>query len=381
MDYFLNEEQKMVLKVVRDIAKDKILPVRQELDEKEEFPWELLKEMAKADLFRIFIPEEYGGAGMGNLDLCIVTEELAKVCAGVATSYASNALGAEPIMLFANDEQKKKYLPQIASGEKLAAFGLTESGAGSDVGGIKTTAIKDGNHYILNGTKQWITNGSKAEIYSVFALTNPKRGPRGLSAFIVEKGTEGFSFGKKENKLGIRASSTTELFFENVRIPKENIIGKEGMGFLIAMRTFDLTRTGVGALALGIAEGALEESVKYAKERFQFDRSISSFQTIQIMLADMATQIEAAKALIYSVARHIDSGAKNYSKESAMAKLYASDVAMKVTIDAVQIFGGYGYMKDYPVEKMMRDAKITQIFEGTNQIQRLVIANRLLKEM
>jgi butyryl-CoA dehydrogenase len=381
MDYFLNEEQKMVLKVVRDIAKDKILPVRQELDEKEEFPWEILKEMAKADLFRIFIPEEYGGAGMGNLDLCIVTEELAKVCAGVATSYASNALGAEPIMLFANDEQKKKYLPQIASGEKLAAFGLTESGAGSDVGGIKTTAIKDGNHYILNGTKQWITNGSEAEIYSVFALTNPKRGPRGLSAFIVEKGTEGFSFGKKENKLGIRASSTTELFFENVRIPKENIIGKEGMGFLIAMRTFDLTRTGVGALALGIAEGALEESVKYAKERFQFGQSISSFQTIQIMLADMATQIEAAKALIYSVARHIDSGAKNYSKESAMAKVYASDVAMKVTIDAVQIFGGYGYMKDYPVEKMMRDAKITQIFEGTNQIQRLVIANRLLKEM
>ncbi len=381
MDYFLNEEQKMVLKVVRDIAKDKILPVRQELDEKEEFPWEILKEMAKADLFRIFIPEEYGGAGMGNLDLCIVTEELAKVCAGVATSYASNALGAEPIMLFANDEQKKKYLPQIASGEKLAAFGLTESGAGSDVGGIKTTAIKDGNHYILNGTKQWITNGSEAEIYSVFALTNPKRGPRGLSAFIVEKGTEGFSFGKKENKLGIRASTTTELFFENVRIPKENIIGKEGMGFLIAMRTFDLTRTGVGALALGIAEGALEESVKYAKERFQFGQSISSFQTIQIMLADMATQIEAAKALIYSVARHIDSGGKNYSKESAMAKLYASDVAMKVTIDAVQIFGGYGYMKDYPVEKMMRDAKITQIFEGTNQIQRLVIANRLLKEM
>ena len=381
MDYFLNEEQKMVLKVVRDIANDKILPVRQELDEKEEFPWEILKEMAKADLFRIFIPEEYGGAGMGNLDLCIVTEELAKVCAGVATSYASNALGAEPIMLFANDEQKKKYLPQIASGEKLAAFGLTESGAGSDVGGIKTTAIKDGNYYILNGTKQWITNGSEAEIYSVFALTNPKRGPRGLSAFIVEKGTEGFSFGKKENKLGIRASTTTELFFENVRIPKENIIGKEGMGFLIAMRTFDLTRTGVGALALGIAEGALEESIKYAKERFQFGQSISSFQTIQIMLADMATQIEAAKALIYSVARYIDSGGKNYSKESAMAKLYASDVAMKVTIDAVQIFGGYGYMKDYPVEKMMRDAKITQIFEGTNQIQRLVIANRLLKEL
>ncbi|MCK4234579.1 acyl-CoA dehydrogenase family protein [candidate division WOR-3 bacterium] len=380
MDYFLNDEQKMILKVVQDIAKDKILPVRQELDEKEEFPLEIIKEMAKADLFRIFIPEEYDGAGMGNFDLCIVTEEIAKVCAGVAASYASSALGTEPIVLFGSDEQKKKYLPQIASGEKLAAFGLTESGAGSDVGGIKTTAVKDGDYYILNGTKQWITNGGEAEIYSVIAATNPKRGARGLSAFIVEKGTEGFSFGKKENKLGIRASSTTELIFENVRVQKENLIGKEGKGFLIAMRTFDLTRTGVGALALGIAEGALMEAVKYAKERFQFGQSISSFQAVQIMLADMATEIEAAKSLVYSVARYIDSGAKNYSKESAMAKLYASDVAMKVTTDAVQIFGGYGYMKDYPVEKMMRDAKITQIFEGTNQIQRLVVANRLIKE-
>lgn len=380
MDYFLNDEQKMILKVVQDIAKDKILPVRQELDEKEEFPLEIIKEMAKADLFRIFIPEEYDGAGMGNFDLCIVTEEIAKVCAGVAASYASSALGTEPIVLFGSDEQKKKYLPQIASGEKLAAFGLTESGAGSDVGGIKTTAVKNGDYYILNGTKQWITNGGEAEIYSVIAATNPKRGARGLSAFIVEKGTEGFSFGKKENKLGIRASSTTELIFENVRVQKENLIGKEGMGFLIAMRTFDLTRTGVGALALGIAEGALMEAVKYAKERFQFGQSIASFQAVQIMLADMATEIEAAKALVYSVARYIDSGAKNYSKESAMAKLYASDVAMKVTTDAVQIFGGYGYMKDYPVEKMMRDAKITQIFEGTNQIQRLVVANRLIKE-
>lgn len=381
MDYFLNEEQRMILKVVQDIAKDKILPVRQELDEKEEFPWEIIKEMAKADLFRIFIPEEYDGAGMANFDLCIVVEEIAKVCAGVATSYASSFLGAEPIIHFANEEQKKKYLPPIASGEKLAAFGLTESEAGSDVGGIKTTAVKDGDYYILNGTKQWITNGGEAEIYSVFVATNPKRGSRGLSAFIVEKGTEGFSFGKKENKLGIRASATTELVFENARVPKENLIGKEGMGFLIAMRTFDLTRTGVGALAVGIAEGALQEAVKYAKERFQFGQSIASFQAIQIMLADMATEIEAAKALVYSVARYIDSGAKNYSKESAMAKTYASDVAMRVTTDAVQIFGGYGYMKDYPVEKMMRDAKITQIFEGTNQIQRLVIANRLIKEL
>jgi len=380
VDYFLNEEQKMILKVVKDIAQDKILPVRQELDEKEEFPWEILREMAKADLFRIFIPEPYEGAGMGNFDLCIVTEEIAKVCAGIATSYAANALGAEPIMLFGTEEQKRKYLPQIASGEKLAGFGLTESGAGSDVAGIKTTAVKDGDNYILNGTKQWITNGGEAEIYSVIASTNPKRGARGLSAFIVEKGTEGFSFGKKENKLGIRSSATRELVFANAKVPKENIIGKEGMGFIVAMRTFDLTRTGVGALALGIAEGALEEAIKYAKERIQFGQLISSFQAIQIMLADMATQVEAAKSLVYSVAHYIDTGAKNYSKESAMAKMFASDVAMKVTTDAIQVFGGYGYMKDYPVEKMMRDAKITQIYEGTNQIQRLVIANRLLKE-
>ena len=380
MDYFLSDEQKMILKVVKDLAKDKILPVRLELDEKEEFPWEILKEMAKADLFRIFIPEKYEGAGMGNFDLCIVAEEMAKVCAGVATSYAASFLGAEPIIHFANEEQKKKYLPEIASGKKLAAFGLTESEAGSDVGGIKTTAVKDGDYYILNGTKQWITNGGEAEVYSVFASTNPKRGARGLSTFIVEKDTEGFSFGKKENKLGIRASATTELIFENARIPKENLIGREGMGFLIAMKTFDVTRTGVGSLALGIASGALEEAVKYSKERHQFGQAISSFQAVQIMLADMATQVEAARALVYSVAKYIDSGAKHYGKESGMAKLFASDTAMKVTTDAVQIFGGYGYMKDYPVEKMMRDAKITQIFEGTNQIQRLIIANRLIKE-
>jgi alkylation response protein AidB-like acyl-CoA dehydrogenase len=380
MDYFLNEEQKMILKVVKDIARDKILPVRQELDEKAEFPWEILKEMAKADLFRIFVPEEFGGAGMGNFELCIITEEIAKVCAGVATSFAASALGAEPILIAGNEEQKQKYLTPIAEGKKLAAFGLTESGAGSDVAGIKTTAKMEGDHYILNGTKQWITNGGEAEIYSVFASTRPDRGPRGISAFIVEKGAEGFSFGKKENKLGIRCSATTELFFENTKIPRENLLGKEGQGFIIAMKTFDMTRTGVGALALGIAEGALEESVKYAKERMQFGQTIGSFQAVQVMLADMAMHVEAAKSLVYSVARWIDGGAKSYSKESGMAKAFASDVAMKVASDAIQIFGGYGYMKDYPVEKMMRDAKITQIFEGTNQIQRLVIANRLLKE-
>lgn len=380
MDYFLTDEQKMIVKVAKEIARDKILPVRQELDEKEEFPWDAIKALAHAGMFAAFIPEEYGGAGMGNLELCLITEELAKVCAGVATSYAASALGAEPIMLFGNEEQKRKYLPPIASGEKLAAFALTEPEAGSDVGGVKTRAVRDGDYYILNGTKQWITNGGEAEIYSVIASTDPTRGPRGLSAFIVEKGTPGFSFGKKENKLGIRASATRELIFEDARVPATNLLGREGIGFIVAMRTFDRTRTGVGALALGIAQGALEEATKYAKTRVQFGKRISSFQGIQFMLAEMATKVEAARALVYSVARYIDSGAKDISKYSAMAKLFASDVAMEVTTKAVQIFGGYGYMKDYPVEKMMRDAKITQIYEGTNEIQKLVIGTSIIKE-
>jgi alkylation response protein AidB-like acyl-CoA dehydrogenase len=380
MDYFLTDEQKMIVKVAGDIARDKILPVRQELDEKEEFPWDALKALAKAGMFAAFIPEEYGGAGMGNLELCLITEELAKVCGGVATSYAASALGAEPIMLFGSEEQKRKYLPPIASGEKLAAFALTEPEAGSDVGGVKTRAVRDGAYYILNGTKQWITNGGEAEIYSVITSTDPARGPRGLSAFIVEKETPGFSFGKKENKLGIRATATRELIFEDAKVPAANLIGKEGFGFLVAMRTFDHTRPGVGALALGIAQGALDEAAKYAKTRVQFDKRISSFQGIQFMLAEMATKVEAARALVYSVARYVDSGAKGISKYSAMAKLFASDVAMEVTTKAVQIFGGYGYMKDYPVEKMMRDAKITQIYEGTNEIQKLVIGTTIAKE-
>jgi len=380
MDYFLTDEQKMIVKVAREIARDKILPVRQELDEKEEFPWDALKALANAGMFAAFIPEEYGGAGMGNLELCLITEELAKVCAGVATSYAASALGAEPIMLFGNEEQKRRYLPPIASGEKLAAFALTEPEAGSDVGGVKTRAVRDGDYYILNGTKQWITNGGEAEIYSVITSTDPTRGARGLSAFIVEKETPGFSFGKKENKLGIRATATRELIFEDAKVPAANLIGKEGLGFLVAMRTFDRTRPGVGALALGIAQGALDEATKYAKTRVQFGKPISAFEGIQFMLAEMATKVEAARALVYSVARYVDSGAKGISKYSAMAKLFASDVAMEVTIKAVQIFGGYGYMKDYPVEKMMRDAKITQIYEGTNEIQKLIIGTIIAKE-
>jgi len=380
MNYFLNEEQEMIRDLVKQIAQEKVAPLASELDEKGEFPWELMKLFAESDLFALFVPEEYGGLGKGVLDLCIVIEELSKACAGVSVSYAASALGTYPIILFGSEEQKKKYLPVIAKGEKLTAFALTESDAGSDAGGIRTTAIREGDYYILNGNKQWITNGGEAEIYTVIALTDKAKGSRGASAFIVEKDTPGFGFGKKENKMGIRCSATRELIFNDCRIPKENLLGREGMGFLVAMRTLDKSRPGVAAQAIGIAQGALDDAVKYARERIQFGKPISSFQGIQFMLADMATQIEAARALLYAGARYIDSGAKDISKISSMTKLFASDVAMKVTTDAVQIFGGYGYMKDYPVEKRMRDAKITQIYEGTNQIQREIIALQLIKE-
>lgn len=380
MDYFLTTEQKMIKKVVEEIARDKIVPQRKELDETGEFPWDILKELARAGMFATTIPEEYDGAGMGNFELCIIVEEISKACAGVATSYAASGLGAEPIILFGDEEQKRKYLPPIASGEKLGAYALTEPDAGSDVGGVKTRATKEGNFYILNGTKQWITNGGEAEIYTVFASTSPDRGPRGLSVFIVEKGTDGFSFGKKEDKMGIRTSATRELIFEDVKVPIENLLGKEGLGFIIAMRTFDTTRPAVGAMAVGIADGALNEAINYARTRQQFGKPIGSFQGIQFMLAEMATKVESARALVYQVAKYIDAGAKDISKYSAMSKLFASDVAMEVTEKAVQIFGGYGYMKDYPVEKMMRDAKITQIYEGTSEIQKLVIGRDLIKK-
>ncbi len=380
MDYFLTEEQIMIRDLARQIAEDKILPVRAELDEKEEFPWDIMKTLAQSDFFGLFVPEEYGGMGKGCFELVIAVEELSRVCLGVSTTYAASALGTYPILLYGSEEQKKKYLPDIASGKKLVAFALTEASAGSDAAGVQTTAKLEGNKYVLNGVKQWITNGGEAEIYTVIAMTDKSKGPRGASAFILEKGTPGFSFGKKENKMGIRASATRELIFENCRIPKENIISREGMGFIVAMRTLDSSRTGVGAQGVGVAHGAFEAARDYAKERQQFGQPVISFQAIQHILADMATQIEAARALVYSVARYIDSGAKDVSKESAMAKLFATDVAMKVTVDAVQVMGGAGYMREYPVEKMMRDAKILQIYEGTNQIQRNVIGQALIKE-
>jgi alkylation response protein AidB-like acyl-CoA dehydrogenase len=380
MDYLLSDEQKMVQELARKVAKEKILPVAAKYDQSEEFPWDIMEILAKSDLFAIFVPQEYGGTGGGILDLCIATEELSRACGGIAVCYAASALGTFPIILFGNVEQKKKYLPDLGSGKKIAAFGITEPEAGSDASAIKTTAKKEGRHYLLNGLKHFITNGGDAQIYTIIAMTDKSRGARGASAFIVEKGTPGFTFGKKEEKLGIRASSTTELIFTDCKIPAENLLSKEGMGFIVTMKTFDMSRPGVAAQALGIAQGALDVAVKYAKERQQFGKSISSFQGIQWMLADMATQIEAARALVYSCAKEIDAGCKDVGKDSAMAKMFASDVAMKVTTDAVQILGGYGYMKDYPAEKYMRDAKITQIYEGTNQIQRNIIALQLIKE-
>ncbi len=380
MNYFLSEEQKMIVDTCRELAETKIKPVREKYDEEGIFPWDIVKAMSEADLMGLYIPEEYGGFGGGIFSLCLAVEELSKVCGGISLAMAATALGTFPILLFGNEEQKKKYLPDIAAGKKLAAFGLTEAGAGSDAGNMQTTAVKDGDDYILNGTKQWITNAGEAETYTVIAMTNKAKGTRGATAFIVEKGTPGFDFGKKENKMGIRASATRELVFNNCRVPAKNILGKEGMGFIVAVNTLNTSRPGVASQALGIAAGALKEALHYARQRVQFGQPIAGIQAVQHMLANMATEVEAARALLYQAARTIDAGEKSFAKISAMSKLYASEVAMKVTTDAVQILGGYGYMKEYPVEKMMRDAKITQIYEGTSQIQRNEIALQLIKE-
>ena len=380
MDYFLTEEQQMIRELAGQIARMKIRPVRARLDEQEEFPWEVMNVLAQSDLFGLYIPEAYGGMGGGIFENCLAVEQLAQGCIGVATSFAASGLGAYPILLYGNEAQKQAYLPEIASGKRLAAFGLTESGAGSDVSGIRTTAVRDGDHYILNGTKQWITNGGEAEIYSVLAITDRSKGPRGASFFILEKGDPGFSFGKKEKKLGIRASATRELVFQDCRIPKNRLIAREGTGFIIAMKTFDKSRPGIGALGVGLSQGALDVAVEYARKRVQFEKPIISFQAIQHKLANMATKTEAARALIYSIARYMDTDPQDVSKLAAMCKVFAGDVAMEVATEAVQVLGGYGYMQDYPVEKMMRDAKILQIYEGTNEIQRNIIGQELNKE-
>ena len=380
MDYFFDETQQMIVETAREITREKILPVRAELDEQNEFPREILHDIAKADLFGIFVPEEYGGLGGGCYEIVLAMEELARGCVGVATSYAASALGIFPVILAGSEEQKEKYLPDIATGSRWAAFGLTEANAGSDASGIRTIAVEDGDFWVLNGTKQWITNGGESEIYSIVALTDPSKGARGASIFIVEDGDPGFSYGKKENKMGIRSSATRELILQDCRIPKDRLVGRRGTGFITVMKTLDLSRPGIASLGVGLAQAALDEAVIYAKQRVQFGKPIISFQAVQHMLADMAMQVEAARALVYAAARHIDKHPKDMSKASSMSKVFATDVAMKVTTDAVQVLGGYGYMKEYPVEKMMRDAKILQIYEGTNQIQRNVIGQELNKE-
>ncbi|MEE8594765.1 MAG: acyl-CoA dehydrogenase family protein [Gemmatimonadota bacterium] len=383
MDYFLTEEQEAIRELARAIADNEIRPVAAEYDRSGDFPWPVVEKMAQSDLFGVFIDEKYGGLGdeTATMNLVLVTEEFSKACGGIALAFASTALGAMPILLGGSEEQKQRFLPDIAAGRRLAGFALTEPQAGSDAGAIRTTAIRDGDHYVLNGLKQWITNGGEAEIYTVIVLTNPDKGPRGASTLVVEKGTPGFSFGKTEDKMGIRASATRELVFEDCRVPAENLIGREGTGFITAMRTFDASRPGVAAQALGMAQGALDLAVDWACERKQFGSRVSAFQGLRFLLADMATKVEAARALVYATARYIDSNPRSRPTiYSAMSKLFASDVAMQVTTDAVQVFGGSGYMRDYPIEKFMRDAKITQIYEGTNQIQLEEISKILVGE-
>jgi len=380
MDYFLTEEQQMIVDIARQITDERIIPNRAELDEKHEFPREILNDMAKADLFGVPIPEAYGGFGGGCFDIALAVEQFGRGCIGVGTAFAANFLGVYPIIISGSEEMKEKYLPDVATGKRFGAFGLTEANAGSDASGIQTTAVLDGDHWVLNGTKQWITNGGEAQIYSVVAITDRSRGPRGASMFVVEEGDPGFTCGPKEKKMGIRASSTTELIFKDCRIPKDRMIGRPGTGFITVMKTLDLSRPGIGALAVGLAQGALDTAAKYAKQRQQFGKPIIGFQAVQHMLADMAIGIESARSLVYAAARHIQAHPKDMSKVSAICKCYATDVAMKVATDAVQVMGGYGYMCEYPAEKMMRDAKILQIYEGTNQIQRNVIGQEINKE-
>ena len=365
----------------RAVAENSMRPVAAKYDAEQTYPWEVQHAIKDAGLAGVWIPKEFGGSGGGVLNLCLVIEQFSRACGGMGVAYAVNALGSFPILVAGTDDQKQRLLPDIAAGEKLIAFALSEKDAGSDAGGMQTRAERDGDEYVINGEKKWNTGGAVAALNTIFAVTAPGKGARGISGLIAEAGTEGYRVGKHEDKMGIRCVPVVELHLENCRVPAENLLGgTEGHGFKHAMMTLDLARPGVAAQALGLAQGAFELAVDYTTKRKQFGQSISAFQGIQWMLADMATQIEAARHLIYTAARAADAGAKNVSKLSAMCKLMATDVAMKVTTDAVQLFGGYGYVKDYPIEKYMRDAKITQIYEGTNQIQRLVIARALLRE-
>lgn len=379
MNFQLTEEHEQLREMVRDFALNEVAPTAAERDENETFDRAIFDKMAELGLTGIPFPEEYGGAGFDYLAYCITVEELSRVCGSTGvTLSAHTSLAGWPLYKFGNEEQKKKYLKPLAEGSKIGAYGLTEPGSGSDAGGMKTYAKLDGDDYVLNGSKIFITNGGIADIYIVFAVTDPDSKHHGTSAFIVEADYPGFSVGKKEKKMGIRSSPTTEIIFDNCRVPKENLLGKEGEGFVIAMKTLDGGRNGIAAQAVGIAQGALDAAVDYSKERVQFGKPIAANQGVSFKLADMATAIEASRLLTYQAA-WLESNDLPYGKASAMAKLMAGDTAMKVTTEAVQIFGGYGYTKDYPVERYMRDAKITQIYEGTQEIQRLVISRMLTK--
>ena len=379
MNFSLKDEHVMLQKLYREFAEKEVEPLAAEIDEEERFPIETVKKLAKYGMLGIPIPKEYGGSGSDNIAYAMAVEELAKVCGTTAVIVSAHtSLCAVPILEFGTEMQKRKYLPDLASGRKLGAFGLTEPNAGTDAAGQQTTAILDGDHYILNGSKIFITNSGYADVYIIIAMTDKSKGLRGISAFIVEAEYDGFEVGKKELKMGIRGSATSELIFTNCRVPKENLLGKIGKGFSIAMKTLDGGRIGIASQALGLAQGALDETVRYTKERKQFGRAISKFQNTQFELASMDTKTEAARLLVYKAAYMKDMKMK-YSKEAAMAKLFAAEVAMEVTTKAVQFHGGYGYTREYPVERMMRDAKITEIYEGTSEVQKMVIAASLLK--
>lgn len=379
MDFKLNDEQQLLRDMIREFTEKEVRPIAAEIDENERFPEELIPKMSEVGLLGIPVPEEYGGVGMGNLEYVIAVEEISKACASTGvTISAHTSLCCWPILTYGTEEQKQKYLPDLATGEKLGAFGLTEPNAGTDAAMQATTAEDKGDHYLLNGSKIFITNGSYADVYVIFAMTDKSAGNKGISAFILEKGMEGFTFGSKERKMGIRGSATYELVFDNVKVPKENLLGEEGKGFKIAMSTLDGGRIGIAAQALGIAEGALERAIAYTKERKQFGRSIAAQQNTQFKLADMATRVEAAQMLVYKAAM-AKATQRVYSVEAAKAKLFAAETAMAVTTEVVQLFGGYGYIREYDVERMMRDAKITEIYEGTSEVQRMVISGALLK--
>ena len=382
MNFNLNKTQELFRQMIREFAEKEVKPLAAEIDEQERFPQETVEKMAKLGIFGIPVPKQYGGAGGDNLMYSIAVEELSRCCAttGVVVS-AHTSLCMSPILQFGTEEQKMKYVPKLASGQWIGAFGLTEPNAGTDAAGQQTTAVLDGEEWVINGNKIFITNAGHADVYIVIAMTDKSLGTKGISAFIVEATTPGFSIGKKELKMGIRGSATAELIFNNVRIPKENLLGKVGEGFKIAMMTLDGGRIGIASQALGIAQGALDETVKYTKERKQFGKKIAQFQNTQFQMADLKTKIEAARLLVRSAAfredEHVANPRVNFSADAAMAKLYAAEVAMEVTTKCVQFHGGYGYTREYPVERMMRDAKITEIYEGTSEVQRMVIAGKL----